>query len=395
MNDSPYPLRSIYFYLTKYCNLKCRHCWMAPEHQASLSGANLSSYLDLGLIRSIIDQANDLGLESVKLTGGEPLLHPQIEEIIRLIRDSGNHLVIETNGILCSTLIAELIKSLSPNVFVSVSLDGSNALTHDWVRGVRGSYRGTISGIENLVKVGLKPQIIMSLMRRNKDQIESVVRLAEELGVGSVKFNPVQPTARGASLHEGNETLSINELVSLGAWVENSLAEKTNLRLIYTHPMAFRPLSRMFAGEKTGCSLCGVLSILGVLSDGSFSLCGIGESVPELVFGHAADQPLEEIWCSNPILRKLREGLPERLAGVCGDCLMKAMCRGSCIAQNFYSSGDLWSPYWYCDQAYRAGLFPIERLRKSDSGIGSVSRSLSYRKEEKGERNGMGSAAFD
>jgi len=358
---------------------------MAPEHQASLSGANLSSYLDLGLIRSTIDQAKDLGLESVKLTGGEPLLHPRIEEVIKIVRDSGCHLVIETNGILCSTSIAELIGSFAPKVCVSVSLDGSNALTHDWVRGVSGSYRRAIIGIENLVNAGLKPQIIMSLLRRNKDQIQSVVKLAEELGAGSVKFNPIQPTARGVTLYEGNEALSINELVSLGAWVENILVQKTNLRLIYTHPMAFRSLSRMFAGEKAGCSLCGVLSILGVLADGSYSLCGIGESVPELVFGHAADLPLADLWHDNHILRELREGLPERLTGVCRDCLMKAMCRGSCIAQNYYSNGNLWSPYWYCDQAYGAGLFPTERLSKSESGIGRVSKPLSYREEERGD----------
>lgn len=216
MNDSPYPLRSIYFYLTKHCNLKCRHCWMAPEHQTSRSRADLSSYLDLGLIRSIIDQAKDIGLESVKLTGGEPLLHPRIEEIIKIVRDSGSHLVIETNGILCSTSIAELLGSFAPYVFVSVSIDGSNALTHDWVRGVRGSYRGAIIGIESLVSAGIKPQVIMSIMRRNKEQIESVVKLSEELGAGSVKFNPVQPTARGASLHEKMKHFQLMNLFRWG-----------------------------------------------------------------------------------------------------------------------------------------------------------------------------------
>jgi MoaA/NifB/PqqE/SkfB family radical SAM enzyme len=45
------------------------------------------------------------------------------------------------------------------------------------------------------VKAGLKPQIIMTIMRRNKDQMEAVVRMAESLKCGSVKFNIVQPTA--------------------------------------------------------------------------------------------------------------------------------------------------------------------------------------------------------
>ena len=57
-----------------------------------------------------------------------------------------------------------------------------------------------------------------------------------------------------------------------------------------------------------------------------------------------------------------REGLPEKLEGICGECLMKAKCVGSCIAQNYYSSKNLWAPYWYCEQARKRGLFPETRV---------------------------------
>ena len=83
---------------------------------------------------------------------------------------------------------------------------------------------------------------------------------------------------------------------------------------------------------------------------------------PELVFGEVGKANLEEVWRENVILKALREGLPGRLEGICSRCLMKRRCLGSCIAQNFYSKGRLWAPYWFCEQAEEAGLFPPSRL---------------------------------
>jgi MoaA/NifB/PqqE/SkfB family radical SAM enzyme len=56
--------------------------------------------------------------------------------------------------------------------------------------------------------------------------------------------------------------------------------------------------------------------------------------------------------------------LPGRLEGVCSRCLMKRRCLGSCVAQNYYSEGRLWAPYWFCRQAEEEGLFPASRLGK-------------------------------
>jgi SynChlorMet cassette radical SAM/SPASM protein ScmF len=156
--------------------------------------------------------------------------------------------------------------------------------------------------------------------------------------------------------------LTIEELVDLGSWVENGLSDSTELRVVYDHPAAFRPLGNMFGQDGDGCSACGILGIIGVIADGSYALCGIGEHVPELVFGHAAKDRLEDIWKSTGVLNELREGLTSRLEGICGDCLMKNVCLGSCIAQNFYRSKHLWTPFWYCEDARSAGLFPETRL---------------------------------
>jgi SynChlorMet cassette radical SAM/SPASM protein ScmF len=329
-----YPLNQIYFYLTEGCNLACRHCWIAPKYQSE--GNNYPS-LPLELFKSIIEQAKPLGLSGVKLTGGEPLLHPQIHEMLDIIRSKDLRLTLETNGVLCTLELAQKMKACK-NPFVSVSIDGADAETHEWVRGVPGCFQSAIDGVKNLTAVGFKPQIIMSIMRHNKDQMEAVARMAESIGAGSVKFNLVQPTARGEQMHQLGQTLTIQELVETGEWVENTLSASTNMRIIYSHPAAFKPMGKMFGEKGNGCGVCGIFGILGVLADGSYALCGIGETVPELVFGHAEKDRLEDVWRDDPVLREIRSGLPEKLEGICAHCLMKGICLGSCIAQNYYRS---------------------------------------------------------
>lgn len=355
-----YPLNQIYFYLTEGCDLRCRHCWINPKYQA---GASIYPSLDIKLFQHIITQAKELGLTAVKLTGGEPLLHPHIHKILDIVRSEDLRLVIETNGMRCTPEIADKITACK-NPFVSVSLDGATPDVHEWIRGVPGSFKKSLNGIKNLVNAGLKPQIIMTVMRRNKAQVESIIHLAESLGAGSVKFNIVQPTERGEKMHKAGETLSLEELIGLGETVERTLSKAASLRLIYHHPHAFRPLGNMF-GDGNNCGTCHILNILGVLPDGSYAMCGIGEAVPELIYGNASTDSLENVWNGSPVINALRDGIPDRFEGICGNCVMKGLCIGSCIAQNYYTSKNLWAPFWYCDEARKMGRFPETRLRQA------------------------------
>ncbi|MDM8525327.1 SynChlorMet cassette radical SAM/SPASM protein ScmF [Desulfococcaceae bacterium HSG8] len=355
-----FPLKQIYFYLTEGCNLRCRHCWLAPKYQSP--GKSFPA-LEPDIFQQVIREAKPLGLSGVKLTGGEPLLHPRISELLDIIRSEEVGMSMETNGVLCTPELAEKMAACKDS-FVSVSIDGADAETHEWVRGVKGCFEAATEAVRLFVKAGLKPQLIMSVMKHNKDQIEAVVRMAESLGAGSVKFNIVQPSSRGNTMHEAGQTLTIEELVETGNWVENSLSDTTDINLLYSHPPAFKPLGKMFGeNNRAGCGICGILGIIGVLPDGAYALCGVGETVPELIFGQAGKDHLAGVWENARVIRELREGLPQRLNGICNDCMMKAICLGQCIAQNYYSSKNLWAPFWYCEDARKAGLFPETRIR--------------------------------
>jgi len=324
----------------------------------------------VNLFKSIVQQAKPFGLKGIKLTGGEPLLHPGIIEVLTFLKGEELSVVLETNAVLCSAELAKAVGALK-NIFVSVSIDGACSETHDWIRQSRGSFASAIKGIQTFISFGIRPQIIMTVMRRNQGEIEQCIKMAEALGVESVKFNITQPTARAKILQEEGQTLTIKELIVLGDWIERELSGKTALRIVYSHPPAFRPLGKLYTATKDFCGSCGVLNILGVLADGSYALCGIGQTVPEMVFGHAACDKLKDIWWYNNVLTQLRQGLPDQLQGVCHMCVMRGRCRGQCVAENFCLNKNLWASYWYCEAAYQQGLFPGSRLLPQYNNVAS------------------------
>jgi SynChlorMet cassette radical SAM/SPASM protein ScmF len=244
---------------------------------------------------------------------------------------------------------------------VSVSIDGASAATHDSIRGVKGAHRRALAGVQNLVKAGFAPQLIMTLMRENVSELEPLLRLARRVGAGSVKFNIVQPSLRGEEMHASGRALSVREILRINHRVERELRPRYPFKIFMDIPMAFRSIRTILDGD--GCSVCGIKTIIGLIADGSYALCGIGENVPGLVFGRAGEGELKAIWRGHPVLRKLRAGLPDKLKGICGRCLLKSACLGSCVAQNYHDSGDLLGAFWVCRHAEAADLFPKTRLR--------------------------------
>lgn len=352
-------LNTIYFYLTDGCNLNCRHCWINPKFKQDPSKV---SFIEPELFRSIIKQGKELGISSVKLTGGEPLMHPKIKELLDIVKDEDLRLNMETNGLLLTKDICKKLAGFKKK-FISVSIDSFRPEIHDNIRGVKGSLNKSIQGIKNLLEHDIHVQIIMTIMKENYQDIEGLVKLAEELKANSVKFNIVQPTERGVNMHDSHQALSIKEYIDIGRDIEDRIQKDSKIKLIYSFTPAFKSLE---AVSKKDLGRCGIKGIIGVLGNGKYALCGIGESVKELVFGDARTDKLKDIIKDNPVLKKIRADLPKKLKGVCGRCMLSHMCLGSCIAQNYYRHKDLFAPYWFCEEAEKQGLFPKTRLKPEE-----------------------------
>ena len=133
---------------------------------------------------------------------------------------------------------------------------------------------------------------------------------------------------------------------------------QVSLRLYFDIPIAFSPLRRFFQGDLARCA---VQSILGMLATGDLALCGIGTTIPELIYGHIGKDSLDEVWYHNSNLDALRKQIPHQLQGICAQCVHRDMCQGDCVASNYHFSGKLNSPFYFCENAERLGLFPASR----------------------------------
>ncbi len=357
------PLSSLYIYAAGSCNLACRHCWITPLFQPGAFDPQDSNgkFVQLDHVQSAIQQGKPLGLRSAKLTGGEPTLHPQFRELVTLLANAGLRTIVETNGTLMDDDLAQFLRQSGHVTFVSVSLDGAEAGAHDYLRAVPGSFDRAVEGIRALRRAGYRPQIICSLYRGNVGQIESLIALAEALGCESVKFNLIQEMGRGEQFNDA-QGLTLEEIIAINRRVESEIVPKAKARICFDIPFAFRPIPRLMRGS---LDRCGVLGILGMLSSGELALCGIGTSIPELVYGHIERDALREVWCASPGLAELRQKIPAQLEGVCAECLHRELCLGSCIANNYHAAGALNAAYQFCARAYEQGLFPASRLTKT------------------------------
>ena len=353
------PLTSFYLYLTNGCNLACRHCWITPRF---VNGEpDPGECLDLDLLKGAVAEAKPLGLRSAKLTGGEPTLHPRFVEIADYLTSEGLSLTMETNGTLIDEPLARHLKEKTNLWFVSVSLDGPDAASHDPFRGVPGSFEKAVRGLKALAAAGFKPQVIMSVHRGNVQQMEGVVQLAIAAGAGSVKFNPVTRAGRGIAMHEHGEGLDAEEIIRLAHWVRGELQDRTPIRLILSTPLVFYTVAELVK-QGTG-GMCHVRHILGILGDGSMALCGIGRTVPELVYGKLGADSLVQVWMEHPMLQELRMELDGEYPGTCGRCIHAKRCLTYCVAQNYLDHGRLVSPADLCNAALAHEVFPLGRLK--------------------------------
>lgn len=349
------PLTSLYMYISGSCNLACRHCWIEPNYQADNKNGK---FIKLEYVKKAIKEAKPLGLSSVKLTGGEPMLHPCFREIVDHIESQNIGMIMETNGILIDDKMAAYLRSKPHFNFISVSLDGAKPETHDKLRGVKGSFEQAVAGIKALAKAGFHPQLICTLHKGNIAELEDVVKLAQKLGCGSVKFNHVQRMGRGSSFAE-KSGFQVKELIGLFQKIENKIQPKSNICVYFDIPVAFFPIKKLVAGS---LPCCHVLNILGILANGDISLCGIGVTIPELVFGNIAHDELAKIWIRSEKLNEMRFLIPEKFEGVCGRCIHHQGCQGSCIANNYHIQNKFNSAYFFCDEAEKENVFPATRL---------------------------------
>lgn len=184
----PRTLPIILLWVTERCNLRCRMCgdqWRADQQLTRQT-------LSLAEIVPIVQAARRLRTMIISITGGEPLLHPEIYAILDLIRRQGIAAHMCTNGTLLNEERVEKLARTSLKS-ISVSIDSSTPAVHDQLRGRKGAFQTTVAGIILLRKAmpALRININCTISKVNVHTIPEMVRLVKDLGCDKISFAPI------------------------------------------------------------------------------------------------------------------------------------------------------------------------------------------------------------
>ena len=166
--------------ITEKCNFNCMHCFNAVD-----SGIP-SNHLSYDQITYIIDEAYNAGILQFKITGGEPLVHPEFTKIVNYIYDNGMWIyMLNTNGYLLDADMLDMLRRLPVIPQINISYDGIGF--HDKMRGVTGAQSRTLAAIKSCVDADVPLQVTLNINKLNEDVILPSLIMLDEMGVSSAR----------------------------------------------------------------------------------------------------------------------------------------------------------------------------------------------------------------
>jgi heme b synthase len=337
--------RLVFWETTAACNLKCIHCRAsAVDFQ---SPDDLTTKESFALLDSIASFARPV----IVISGGEPLVRSDIFDIASHGNGLGLKMVMATNGTLLTPDIARKMKE-SGIQRISVSLDGASAASHDDFRRQQGAFDSALAGIEYVKAVDIPFQVNTSITRRNIDEIEEIMALAERIGAVALHIFLLVPTGCGKEIAD-EEMITPRQYEEILNWFYDQ-SKTTTLNLKATcAPHYFRimrqraakegvkitPETHGFEAMTKGC-LAGS-AVCFVSQKGDIYPCGY---LP-VKAGNVRETPFPQIWNGSELFRVLRD--ESKLEGKCGPCEFKNVC-GGCRARAFAETGNFLTEEPYC-----------------------------------------------
>lgn len=314
--------------LTRRCNLACAHCYISAG-----SWHSQSDELSTAECHRIVDEVlAESPAPMLILSGGEPLLREDLEDIASHATSSGATVVVGTNGTrLTEARIASLMDAGVRGVAVSV--DSLEANYHDRFRHGEGALADTLSAIDRLRHARLDFVVQTTLTRGNRVQLRQMVQWAADAGAVSFNLYFLVSTGRadqmaGLTPTENEEVLQ--ELAVLqreyrGVMLIRSKCQPQIMRHVYESD----PDSPLL-NYRTRCP-CGT-QYCRITPEGHVTPC----PYMPVSAGDLRERSFGEIWRGSPVLLRIRGEEP---GGKCGRCEYRSIC-GGCRARAYADTGD-------------------------------------------------------
>ncbi|MDP1612527.1 MAG: heme d1 biosynthesis radical SAM protein NirJ [Sulfuritalea sp.] len=334
--------------LIRRCNLTCKHCYSISADK------NFAGELDTAEVFRVMDQLQAFRVPALILSGGEPLLRPDIFEISARSKALGFFTALSSNGTLIAAPMFERIREIGYD-YVGVSLDGLGA-THDKFRRKPGAFDLSLAGIRLCREAGLKVGVRYTMTQDNYQDLPGLLKLVENEGIDRFYFSHLNYAGRGNknrkddALHQ--MTKNAMDLLFDTCWkyqqrgvvkeftTGNNDADGVYLLhwLARKFPEKAAHLRRKLAqwgGNSSGVNVANIDNIGNVHPDTMWWHHTLG-NVRERDFG--------EIWndTSDPLMAGLKAH-PRMVSGRCGACAHFDICGGNTRVRAQQLTGDPWA----------------------------------------------------
>lgn len=219
---------NIFFHILTRCNLRCRHCYINP-------GQHGTETLPLSTIRTWLEAFSDKSRQAnIIFLGGEPTLHPDLPEAIKLAKKMGfASVTVDTNGYLFYDILSKVTPEEAD--YFSFSLDGPTPETNDRIRG-QGCYEKCVSGIREAVARGFNTSLIYTVSSENIRELDQMPPLLKDLGIHRFFIQVIGIRGKSASTDATGGQVSKAEWLSLIPKVAEAVAQ---LGITVTYPKVF------------------------------------------------------------------------------------------------------------------------------------------------------------
>ncbi len=334
--------------LIRRCNLACKHCY------STSANIDFKGELSTDEVYAVMDDLRAFGVPVLILSGGEPLMRPDIVDVSRRAKAMGFFVGLSTNGTLIDEENIAVLREVGFD-YVGISLDGLGE-THDRFRRLDGAFDASMKAIrlcrENGVKVGMR----YTLTAENAQDFPGLLDVMDAEGVDKFYLSHLNYAGRGNKNRRGDAAGERTR------WALDMLFERCLADLRAGRPREYVTGNNDADGvyllqwvaqrfPESACHVAELLRQWGGNSSGIniANIDNLGNVHPDTFWwhhnlGNVRRRPFSEIWSdeTDPVLGGLRQS-PRPLTGRCGACAYRDICGGNTRVRAWQLHGDLWA----------------------------------------------------
>ena len=334
--------------LVRRCNLTCKHCY------ATSADRDFPGELDTQQVYTVMDNLKDFGVPVLILSGGEPLMRPDIFEISKRARDLGFYVGLSSNGTLIDEKNIGLIRDVGYD-YVGISIDGLRD-THDAFRRQTGSFDAAMRGIRLCRDAGIKVGLRFTLTQDNEHDLPGLLNIMDHEQIDKFYLSHLNYAGRG-NKNRGDDlqhsmTRNAMNLLFETCWNDvqhgryrefvtgNNDADGVYLLLwarkhLPQHVKQIEEMLLRWGGNSSGVNIANIDNLGNVHPDTMWW---------EYNIGNVKHRPFSDIWMdtSDPLMAGLKQ-FPRPLEGRCAVCCYRAICGGNTRTRAWQMSGNFWA----------------------------------------------------